>query len=380
MKGINRINAAILAGTMLLGGVCTIANAEPVVQGQMIAQAPSAAVTAERQRLLAIYNRQGTKALIVELRKSTTNAAIRAERQRLLTVYNRQGRAALVADLRTSVAVRPTVRPTVAPTPVPTPEMTPYGATPEPTPYVEPTPVPAPTRTPRPMITSAPATPLPATPAPTPVPVTAIETTPAPFLSFNNLGYWAASNEAAKNSWMDNNSGFVTGNIELMPMGPDNAIGVSGNFQSYRNYTSNFWDAYVRFGALKLGYRREDLFRNGLGAIPTIRADNAFVGFGFGLPLGLAFDILGGATVNLANAPASYTADRLSVFDNRTFFDASLMFNLPAPGNWMNLSLGYRAFVFGTMGDMQDLLTMQSTRTPFFGSYQGPFASLGLRF
>ncbi|HEY9765273.1 MAG TPA: hypothetical protein V6C82_02875, partial [Chroococcales cyanobacterium] len=272
MRGFTRFNAALLASTLLLTGICATANAQIVNTSNtfVVAQVSAAAknLANERQRLLQVYNTKGTNALVAELKKKSTMNSVNIERKRLLDLYTQKGRAALVADLRGPVAAKKPVvkpRPSATATPVPTPVETPYVApTPEPTPYVEPTPfvAPSPRPTPIPMVTSAPhayETPAVVVVAPSTEPMFSVK-----------AGYWAANNELAKN-FLDNNTGMVTGNVELMPMGPNQAIGLSIADMTYpRNMSSNFWDAYFRFAGLKLGYRNEELLRHNIFFTPTV--------------------------------------------------------------------------------------------------------------
>lgn len=377
MKGIARISAAILAGTLLVSGMFTSIQTLPAQAGTVIAQATPQIVVTERQRLLGIYNRQGLQPLIVELRKPSTNRAILAERQRLLVIYNRQGRTALIAELRRpAVVVAPTPTPTMVPTPEPT--MTPMV---EPTPYMAPTPVPTPrvTPTPVPMITSAPSPrPTPrvgiAAPTPTPAPVVVITApTPAPFIGIK-ADYWGASDETAANALTTMNSPFIGANLELLMLDP---LFIGASYHSMLNMqTSNFWDAYARAMGIKLGYRREDLQSPGIPA--GLHADNLLAGLMFGVPilgetLMFDFDINAGYTLNGLPVVAGTTAANRWLLDGT----AALKFQ---PLTWMNVFVGYRSYVFGTQDDMTNLATMSNTRSAFFGSYQGPLAGAGFRF
>ncbi|HEY9765268.1 MAG TPA: hypothetical protein V6C82_02850, partial [Chroococcales cyanobacterium] len=143
--------------------------------------------------------------------------------------------------------------------------------------------------------------------------------------------------------------------------------------------SSNFWDAYFRFAGIKLGYRNEELLRHNIFFTPTvnkedIRSESLFAGLLFGIPMSdmfsLDFDLNGGSTIR--NVPVGAS--------ERVFTDFGVMLTSHAPGDWMNLNLGYRSYVFGTMTDLTNVYTMKGARSPFFGSYQGPIAGVGLRF
>lgn len=375
MSGITRINAAILAGTLLVSGAFATLQPQPVQAEIMIAQAATPAVTTERQRLMVIYNRQGLRPLLAELRKPSTNAAVRAERQRLLGIYSRSGQAGLVADLR-----RPATPVAVAtPTPTPMPTMEPME---EPTPYMTPTPTPMPrvTPTPAPMVTSAPgARPTPragvlATPTPTPTPeVVIIAPTPAPFIGIKAY-YWGASDETVQNTFTTMNTPIVGAKLELLSLDPFN---FGASYNSMMNApTSNFWDVYARAFGVKVGYRREDLAAPGITS--GIHSNNIIAGLVFGVPiindtLMFDFDITGG-----------YTLDGLPIVGvtqapNRMLLDgtAALRFQ---PFGWMNVFAGYRSYLFGTQEDMMNLVTFSNARSAYFGSFQGPLAGVGFRF